>query len=131
VAGSPESEKSFSIGYKFSTLYKNDHLWRESVKVKEIRELVSSLQKEGNFNQKTVEFVVDTKKYFAEDIKAGVDTMAFSVTRENYRPLTLDQLASALEVARGDLEVEVLVGKNRKVVSGSYPTASALELIVE
>tara|TARA_Y100000768_G_scaffold387154_1_gene377477 strand:- start:770 stop:1075 length:306 start_codon:yes stop_codon:yes gene_type:complete len=101
------------------------------VKVKEMRELVSSLQKEGALANKTVEFVVDTKKLFVEDIKAGVDTMAFSVTRDNFRTLTIDELNNALDTARGDLDVEVLVGKNRKAVTGTYCGPTALELLVE
>ncbi len=96
-----------------------------------MRELVSSLQKDGSLNGKTVEFVVDTKKYFAEDIKAGVDTMAFAVTRDTFHTLTVEALASALEMARGDLEVEVLVGKNKKVISSTFCGVTSFELVVE
>ena len=101
------------------------------MKVKEMRELVSSLQKDGSLNGKTVEFVVDTKKLFVQDIKAGVDTMAFAVTRDNFQTLTVDGLMAALDIARGDLDVEVLVGKNKKIISSTYCGPTALELIVE
>ncbi len=100
------------------------------MKVNEMRELVSSLQNEGQ-NQKAVEFVTDTKKYFAEDIKAGVDTMTFSLSRNNFHNLTIDALADVLKMAGGDLEVEVLVGKNKKVVSSTFNGASSLELVAE
>ncbi len=101
------------------------------MKVKEMRELVSSLQKEGALEGKTVEFVVDTKKYFAEDIKAGVDTMAFALTRNDFHPLTISGLNTALEMARGDLDIEVIVGKNKKVITSTYCGKTSFELVVE
>ncbi len=100
------------------------------MKVKEMRELVSSLQNEGQ-NKKAVEFVADTKKYFAEDIKAGVDTMTFTLSRNNFHGLSIDALADALKMAGGDLDVEVQVGANKKVVTTTFNGASSLELVAE
>lgn len=100
------------------------------MKVKEMRELVSSLQKDGQ-NQKAVEFVTDTKKFFAGDIKAGVDTMTFDLSRCDFHNLTVDALAEVLSMAGGELDIEVQVGKNKKVVTSTFNGASSLELVAE
>lgn len=100
------------------------------MKVKELRDLVAKLKGDGTADSHTVEFVLDAKKYFASDVKAGTDTMAIEVTRENYHPLTVAQLASSLEIASGDLEVKVFQGKNSKTISEHYVTDSFLELVL-
>lgn len=100
------------------------------MKVKEMRELISKLKGESQIQNQTVEFVVDAKKFFASDVKAGTDTMAIEITRENYRPLSIDAFESSLALASGDLEIQVLQGNNAKGVSEHYLTDMALELVV-
>lgn len=101
------------------------------MKVGQMRELIESFKVEGQIPQKTVEFVVDAKKFFAEDVKAGTNTMAFSITRENYHPLSLSSLANSLSIASAGLEVEVYQGSKKLTVSSSFMTDSALELVLE
>lgn len=100
------------------------------MKVKELRDLVSKLKSEGKLSSQTVEFVLDSKKYFASDVKAGTNTMAFEITRENYHPLTLQRFEDSLKIANGDLDVNVFQGTNCKTISESYLTDSTLELVL-
>lgn len=100
------------------------------MKVKEMREVVSNLQNEGK-GQKEVEFVTDTKKYSADDIKAGVDTMIFNLSRNNFHKMTVADLGRALDMAGGDLEVEIQMGNNKKVVTSAFNGVSSLELVAE
>jgi len=100
------------------------------VKVKEMREVVSNLQKEGK-SLKEVEFITDTKKYSADDIKAGIDTMIFNLSRNNFHKMTIDDLGQALDMAGGDLEVEIQMGTNKKVVTSAFNGVSSLELVAE
>lgn len=101
-----------------------------TVKVKEMRSLVKGLKGEGKVTNQNVEFVLDAKKYFASDVKAGTDTMTIEVTRENYYPLSIDQLENSLKLANGELEVQVLQGKTEKTVTESFLTDSSLELVL-
>ena len=100
------------------------------MKVKEMREVVSNLQKEGK-SLKEVEFITDTKKYSADDIKAGIDTMIFNLSRNNFHKMTIDDLGQALDMAGGDLEVEIQMGTNKKVVTSAFNGVSSLELVAE
>jgi hypothetical protein len=101
------------------------------VKVGQMRELIESLGSEDQSNQRTVEFVMDAKKYFAEDVKAGTDTMAFTITRDNYHPLTLGKLQESLKIASAGLEVDVFHGKKKLNVASSFMTDTTLELVLE
>ena len=101
------------------------------MKVGQMRELIESFKNEGQDPQKTVEFIMDAKKFFAEDVKAGTNTMAFSITRENYHPLTLSSLGESLKIASAALEVEVYQGSKKLSVASSFMTDSALELVLE
>lgn len=100
------------------------------MKVKELRDLISKLKGEGKLSSQTVEFVMDNKKYFASDVKAGTNTMAFEITRENYHPLTLKKFEDSLSIANGELDVAVFQGSNQKTISESYLTDSTLELVL-
>lgn len=100
------------------------------MKVKELRDLVSSLKGEGKLTNQTVEFVIDAKKYFASDVKAGTNTMVFEVTRDTYRPLTLSKFEESLALANGDIDVAVQQGTNKKTISESYLTDSTFELVL-
>lgn len=100
------------------------------MKVKEMRQVVSNLQKEGESHKK-VEFITDSKKYSADDIKAGVDTMVFNLSRNNFHKMTIADLGNALNMAGENLEVEIQMGKNKKVVTSAFNGASSLELIAE
>lgn len=100
------------------------------MKVKEMRELISKLKGESQLSNQTVEFVVDAKKFFASNVKAGTDTMAIEITRDNYHPLTIDAFENSLSLASGDLDITVLQGKNAKQVSEHFLTDMALELVV-
>jgi len=95
-----------------------------------MREVVSNLQKEGK-SLKEVEFITDTKKYSADDIKAGIDTMIFNLSRNNFHKMTIDDLGQALDMAGGDLEVEIQMGTNKKVVTSAFNGVSSLELVAE
>lgn len=100
------------------------------MKVKELRELVGNLKSDGPMGTYTVEFVLDAKKYFASEVKAGTDTMAIQVTRENYQPLTVSSLEETLKLAGEDLEVQILQGNNQKTITEHYVTDSFLELVL-
>ena len=100
------------------------------VKVKELRELVTKLKGEKTLETHTVEFVLDAKKYFASNVKAGTDTMTIEITRDNYHPLTVDSLEQTLNIAGGDLEVNVLQGKNGKTITEHFVTDSAVEFVL-
>jgi len=101
------------------------------VKVAQMRELIESLKAESKNSHKTVEFIMETKKYFAENVKAGTDTMAFTITRDNYHPLTLEALQESLKIASAGLDVEVFHGKKKLSIASSFMTNSALELVLE
>lgn len=100
------------------------------VKVKELRELVTKLKGEKALDSHTVEFVLDAKKYFASDVKAGTNTMTIEITRENYHPLSVNSLEETLSIAGGDLEVNVLQGKNGKTITDHFVTDSAVEFVL-
>lgn len=100
------------------------------MKVQQMRELVQGLKNEGKLSNQMVEFVLDAKKYFASDIKAGTDTMAIQVTRDNYHPLTVSNFEESLNIASGELEISVYQGTNQKSVTESYLTDSSLELVL-
>ena len=100
------------------------------MKVKEMKELLAGLKSEGKIDGQKVEFVLDTKKYFASNVKAGANTMTLEITRENYHPLSLESFESNLDLAGGDLEIQVVKGKNTKTITESYLTDSALELVL-
>lgn len=101
------------------------------MKVQEVRELVNSLKSEGKLANHKVEFVVGAIKHFAEDVKAGTDSMAFSLVSDTYHTLTPEALLDALNIARGDLDIEVIVGGSRKAVTGTYLGKATFELVVE
>ena len=101
------------------------------MKVKEMRDLITSLKSEGKLNGQTVEFVLNAKKFFASDVKAGTNTMACQITRNNFHPLSVDSFESSLKQASGDLEVLIFEGKSQKSITESFLTDSTLELVVE
>ena len=103
--------------------------WK-TVKVKEMRNLLSGLKNEGKLTNQTIEFVADAKKFFAHDVKAGANTMTFEITRDNYHPLTLNRFEESLNLAGGDLDIQVKQGNNTKAITDTFLTDQSFELVV-
>lgn len=101
------------------------------MKVKELRELISKLKNEGCLTNQNVEFVFNSKKYFASDVKAGTNTMTFNITRENYHPLTIESFENSLKLANGEINITVANGTNQNTISDSFLTDSTLELVLD
>lgn len=101
-----------------------------TVKVKEMRDLLNGLKNDGKLNDQTIEFVLDAKKFFASDVKAGANTMTFEITRDNYHPLTLNRFEESLKLAGGELEIQVKQGSSAKAITETYLTDQALELVL-
>ncbi len=95
-----------------------------------MRELLSGLKNDGKLTNQTIEFVVDAKKFFASDVKAGANTMTFEITRDNYHPLSLNRFEESLKLAAGDLSINVKQGSNNKTITETYLTDTAFELVV-
>ena len=100
------------------------------MKVREFREQIKSWETEGKLKSQTVEFIIDSKKYFASEVKAGVNTMSFSVTRENYQPLDLSALQSNLKVAGGDITIQISHGTNAKDIEQLYISDDFIEVVL-
>lgn len=101
------------------------------MKVKELRSMIEQYTATKNMADHQVEFVSNNKKFFAEDVKAGTDTLEFSITRSNYYPLTMDGLISALKLANGEVEVQVSEASGKKSIKETFLTDSALEIVLE
>lgn len=101
------------------------------MKVSEMRSLINNLKNEGKLTDQKIEFVMDTKKYFANDVKAGTDTMKIEITRENYHPLTVENFVNGLSLASSDLEITVVNGKSAKGIAETFLTDSALEIVLD
>ena len=75
--------------------------------VQEIKSKISEITSGKTVEQITVEFVIDDKKYFIQDMKAGTDTMEINVSRSSYRPTSLSNFTSTLEHASSNLSVSI------------------------
>lgn len=100
------------------------------MKVSDFRSQIDSWEKEGKLGKQTVEFVMNSQKYFAADVKAGVNTMRFDITRSNYQELSLEQLKNSLSIAGGDVNVEVTQGSGHKDIEGLYLSDDFIEIIL-
>jgi hypothetical protein len=98
------------------------------MKVNELREQIKSWNNEGKLKEQTVEFIIDSKKYFASDVKAGVNTMSFEVTRNNYKPLPLAELKQNLSIAGGDIAIEVSQAGKAKNIEQLYLSNDFIEI---
>ncbi len=75
--------------------------------VNEMKSKMSEVTSGKNLDELTVEFVIDDKKFFIQDIKAGTDTMEINVSRSSYHPTTLSNFNNTLEHATSDLLVSI------------------------
>lgn len=100
------------------------------MKVSELKAKIESWESEGKVNEQTVEFVIGSKKHFAKDVKAGMNTMVLDVTRSQYTPLTLASLKTNLGMAASETEVKVLQDGSEKAIEDLYLSADFLEFII-
>ena len=98
--------------------------------VSEFRSQISTWENEGKIKAQTVEFIIDSKKYFASDVKAGVNTMSFEVTRNNYKPLPLKGLKDDLALAAGEVEVIIRANNNQKSIESIYLSDDFMEIVL-
>lgn len=75
--------------------------------VQEIKTKLTEATAEKNKEELTVEFVIDDKKFYINDMKAGTDTMEIHVTRKSYTPTPLNKFNNTLEHATSNLNVSV------------------------
>ncbi len=71
--------------------------------VKELKSEINKHKAKGLDKNQTVEFVLNTQKYYVSDIKAGPNTMVLEVSRKSYHPLSIKRLEQAIDCANGEL----------------------------
>ena len=101
--------------------------------VNQVLSKIQELKSAGELNNQTVEFVIDTQKYYVKDLKAGTDTCAFEVTRKSFRPLSVGDFENALGQAGKDLETTVVnIDKNTELkIEGLFASHNFLEVITD
>ncbi len=85
--------------------------------VSELKQEITKLKSEGSLKNQMVEFVIDTKKHYVSDIKAGADTMIFKVARTPYTGLQTDELCKALDQANNALEAKIINADNNQTLA--------------
>ena len=100
------------------------------MKVSELREKISSWESEGKVSTQTVEFIINSKKHFVSDVKAGANTMSFDVTRSQYSPLTVESLKGNLQISSGDTVIKITQGTAEKTIEDLYLSADFLEFVL-
>jgi hypothetical protein len=100
------------------------------MKVSELREKINSWESEGKVKDQTVEFIINSKKHFVSDVKAGANTMTFDVTRSQYTPLTVESLRSNLSISSGDTTIKITQNAAEKSIEDLYLSSDFLEFIL-
>ena len=72
-----------------------------------VTEINAKLAEYAATNQ-TVEFVVDTQKYFLDGLTKNADNLTFMVTRKFFKPMTINALKEALKGANENAECFIL-----------------------
>jgi len=100
------------------------------MKVSELRSKIEAWDSEGKVGDQTVEFIVSTKKHFAKDVKAGVNTLSIDVTRSQYTPLTLSSLKTNLTIASSDTDITITQKGKEMQVEDLYLSSDFLEFVL-
>lgn len=100
------------------------------MKVSDFRTQLENWEKEGKLEAQTVEFVLNSQKYFAADVKAGTNTMTFDITRSNYTPLPLQELKRNLSIPGGDIEIQITQAGSEKSIEQLYLSDDFIEIIL-
>lgn len=100
------------------------------MKVNELRDKINSWESEGKIKDQTIEFIINLKKHFVTDVKAGANTMSFDVTRSQYTPLTVSTLKNHLQIASGDTVIKITQGTTEKAIEDLYLSDDFLEFVL-
>ena len=101
--------------------------------VNEIKSKINEGTSGKNNDELTVEFVIGDKKFFIQDMKAGTDTMEINVSRNSYKPTTVNHFAKTLEHATSDLNVTITNQDNNETykVDGLFFSDVFVEITVQ
>ena len=89
----------------------------------EVQGKLAEMVKDGSLTDQTVEFVIDTQKYFIETTEKNTDKLTLLVTRKCFRPTTHSEFSSLLSESHNDSK---LIVKNSD--KGSEIEVGALHL---
>tara|TARA_R110002072_G_scaffold64203_4_gene159616 strand:- start:61398 stop:61712 length:315 start_codon:yes stop_codon:yes gene_type:complete len=102
--------------------------------VQQVIEKISTMPTSSPIGSLNIEFVIDTKKLFIKDVKAGTDTMIIEVTRKQFRPFKAEEFKNILNVASSHLECQVInldANGAQKNITDFFATNHAIEISVE
>lgn len=73
----------------------------------EVQGKLAEMVKSGELKDQTVEFVIDTQKYFINGTEKNTDTLTLLVTRKNFKPTSHSSFSNILEQSHSDSKLIV------------------------